>query len=65
MISPFMTDSEILRACAFTESPLIRVMSDRLRSRVDQMDNARRMADGVTDDPGQTLADIAETLKRD
>lgn len=65
MISPMLTDPELLRACELSGSHQVRILADRLRRRVDQLRVIRAMADSPTDDPAQTLADIAELAKPD
>lgn len=42
-----MTDSEILRTCEGCESPHLRLVSDRLRDRVDQMGKIRKLAQRI------------------
>ncbi len=39
-----MTDSEILRTCEGCESPHLRLVADRLRTRVDQMREIHKLA---------------------
>jgi hypothetical protein len=65
MISPMLTDPELLRACELSGSHQVRILADRLRRRVDQLGAIRRVADSPTDDPVQTLADIADMAKPD
>lgn len=65
MISPMLTDSELLRACELSGSHQVRVLADRLRRRVDQLAAIRRLAYSPSDDPAQTLADIADLAKPD
>jgi len=39
-----MTDSEILRTCEGCESPHLRLVADRLRTRVDEMREIHKLA---------------------
>jgi hypothetical protein len=63
-----MTDSEILRTCEGCESPHLRLVADRLRVRVDELQTIGTLAAGVKDvldnDPLlealESIADIAK-----
>jgi hypothetical protein len=60
-----LTDPELLRACELSGSHQVRILADRLRKRTGQLATIRALADSPTDDPVQTLADIADMAKPD
>lgn len=65
MISPLLTDRELLRACKFVESHLVRTVADRLQHRINQLDYVYSVATSNPPDPSAALADIAEQSKRE
>ena len=63
-----MTDSEILRTCEGCESPHLRLVSDRLRDRVQDLRTIGTLAAAASqafdiDDIQDTLETIQETAK--
>lgn len=56
-----MTDSEILRSCEGCTSPHLRLVSDRLRDRVDGMREINRMANAAL--VSHDLEDIRDALR--
>ena len=55
-----MTDSEILRTCEGCTSPHLKLVSDRLRERVDTLRAVHRIADGAYLELVSGMADIRE-----
>ena len=44
-----MTDSEVLRSCEGCESPHLRLVADRLRARVADLQTIGTLAEGIID----------------
>ena len=58
-----MTDSEILRTCEGCESPHLRLVADRLRTRVQDLRTIGTLAEGIIDSHDlDTIRDGIQTI---